>query len=216
MSDYPQCENCQFFTNRHDDNRQCQKYDFVMPEIDWQMVCKDWRNGNKRLRLNLTEQMLYYYSYGSGQIRKSPIAPFRQLQNLIVSVTLRRDEEFGWVIYPRQRLHHFPQVGASFSLFIGEQSYRFCSVYEARNVATAMTTMGDNVWEMNYHEQYIYMLYHEDDPNLLYYWANQLLDFDAYMRDCFVPSLFAFVEIIQYGHSYALHPDLLAYEAYRR
>lgn len=216
MADYPQCENCQFFTGPRADGRQCQKHQFVMPSIDWQMVCKDWRNDRKRLRLSLSEQTLYYYSYGSGQIRKAPIAHFDQLQNPLVSVTLRRDEELGWVIYPRQYIHYFPRAGESFSVFIGEQAYRFHSVHEARNVAAAMTAMGDNVWEMNYHEQYIYMLYHDADPNLLYRWANQMLDFDAYMRDCFVPNLFAFVEVIRQGAQYALHPDLLAYQAYIR
>lgn len=218
MSDHPECQNCDFFRKRDDasDDAVCMKHNFVMPRIDWQTICKDWQTNNETVSFqDMEEEMLYYYSYGSGDILIAPLAHFRQLQFPLISVSVRQDKSLGWVIYPRKQNQFFPAPDSLVTVYVGERKSKFQIVNMERNLAVEMVPRSHG-WEKQVHTQQVFMLGSLESPNLLYDWSQSFMDFDAFIDDSFSPSLFAFLEVLDHTGEYVLHPDLLTYEKYVR
>src|SRR5262245_34560253 len=98
----PECESCDFFKRSASGRRLCSKHNFQMPLVDWHILCKDWRHNGKGVDLrSLKPDILYYYSSASGKMVRAEVASFAQLQRLVLSASVRQDDEMGWVIVPR-------------------------------------------------------------------------------------------------------------------
>lgn len=215
MSDYPECENCAFF-RMHETyaERKCTRHDIVLPRIDWQMICVDWQNGEHRIDAgHLEPGILYYYSYGTGDIIDSRLADFGRLRNMLISVTVRQDKELGWVIYPRNHRRYFPAAGKMLTVMVGDRKSKFYAVDAERTLVSKMMP-GEAGWETVYHNKSVYMLHSLESSELLYHWFSSFMDCDRYIDESFAPNLFAFMEIVEQDRMYALHPDLLLYNKY--
>lgn len=216
MHQYPDCTNCAFYNKQAKHHRHCGKHSFVMPLIDWQMICADWQTKLPHLQVQLPftpeRQMLYYYSMARGFIVQ-PLVAFTQLNNVVISVSLRRDEAYGWVIYPRRQTHFFPPPQELVNVVIDGRTCKFQVVNEERNLATEIIPTEDG-WDEQFHSRQIFMLYSVESPTLLYDWLKTIMDIDAYIANTLSPSVFAFLEIAGNDVDYALFPDLLFYEQY--
>jgi len=217
MADHPECQNCDFYRLRAEGGQHCAKHQFVMPSADWQTICRDWQHDNQPIDFEGMEPgMLYYYSWGSGDILIAPMGHFSQLQHPLISVSIRKDKQLGWVIYPRKQTIFFPEPDEMVTVYVGDRKSKFQVVNTERTLAKEMIPCEDGGWETQYHTQRVFMLHSLESPDLLYNWTQSFMDFDAYITDSFSPSLFAFIEVIHQGREYILHPDLLTYEKYIR
>lgn len=187
-----------------------------MPNIDWNMLCKDWQHQGQGIELNQVEpKTLYYYSYGSGDIRIAPIQRFDYLRHMLVSVSIRFDEEYGWIIFPRNYHSYFPAPDTMVTVYIGQRKSKFVTINAERKLAVEMIPMADGEWEKQFHMQQVFMLYSMESPDLLVDWLDQIVDVAGVIRDSLAPSIFAFMEIRRNGE-YILHPDLLSYQKHIR
>ncbi len=213
---YPQCDNCDFFHFNPDSDRSCDIHDFVMPRTGWQIICSDWRQKQEpspRFR-ELESGKLYYYSISTGEVLKAVLKPFEELQKSILGVNIRQDKELGWIIYPHKQRRFFPSPGEQVIIMLGSVRFLFLVANADRALAQNMYPTEDG-WETTYHTRKIFMLYCEKEPSILYRWANAHINFDEYISNSFVPSLFAFIEVLEPLRRYALRPDLLTYSQYR-
>lgn len=219
MADYnghPDCRNCEFFRQQADNGRQCSKHDFIMPTIDWHMACSDWQRQGKKIKDGkIDKDVLYYYSYSTGEVLTAEFASFKDLQNPILSVSIRLDHELGWVIYPRRQFQFFPEPERTVSIQIQNQEIFFQTVNVERKVAAEMIPVADGEWDTQYHTEYVFMLCSQEAPDLLYEWLGKHIDIERYKIQRNAPSLFAFIEVIEDQRHYALHFDDLAYQKYQ-
>jgi|GEM_PF-1915998 len=215
---YPECQNCRFFdADAVNSERRCKQHDFVMPRIDWQIVCTDWQHDQETLKNSPLEPgTLYYYSYASGNTLYAPIAPMSRLQSLLISVSVRQDNEYGWIIFPRQYQIYFPPPDSRLTLVVDNRRCAFQVATQERRLAAEMVPTGKGKWEAFYHMQQVYMLYSLESPDLLFEWLNSFMDVEAALADSLAPSLPAFIEIRNRNREYVLHADLLNYGKYLR
>lgn len=218
MTHQPKCENCEFFRRvKNAEGKRCTRHAFVMPSLGWNVVCKDWqRSGENLNKSRLAPGVLYYYSYASGSIQASELAPFEDLQNPVLSVSIREDQDLGWVVYPRSHQNFFPRPGEEAIIDLTVTKTRLRVAMMERNMAMEMIPAGDGRWEPMYHTQQIMLLYHEQEPELLAEWLDTYIDINTHGQNGLAPSYFAFIEVLRQGYEYRLHPDLLAYPEYRR
>ena len=213
----PDCSNCKFYKDEDTyTERRCAKHDFVMPRLDWQIVCKDWERDGERLDVEMDEGILYYYSGGSGEMVYAPIGPFEDVQSILVSVSVRRDEDHGWIIFPRQYRHYFPEPDTRLVVVVGQRKCAFQVINAERRLAAEMIPSDSGNWETHYHTQHVFMLYSLESPDLLYDWLDSVIDIERMIADSLAPSIFAFVEVRKRNQEYVLHADLLAYGDYLR
>jgi hypothetical protein len=138
------------------------------------------------------------------------------IQSLLISVSVRRDEQHGWIIFPRQYRHYFPEPDTRLIVIVGERKSAFQVINAERRLAAEMIPVGRGNWESHYHTQYVFMLYSLESPDLLYDWLNTIIDVDRMVADSIAPSFFAFMEVRNRNREYVLHADLLAYSDYLR
>ncbi|QPC84375.1 hypothetical protein G4Y79_08370 [Phototrophicus methaneseepsis] len=214
----PDCSNCDFFKHGdHFTERRCAKYDFVMPRVDWQILCNDWQHEGQNVNFSFEEdETLYYYSAGSGEIIYAPISPLQELQSLLISVSVRRDEEYGWIIFPRQYRHYFPEPDTRVVVVVGDRKCAFQVTNAERRLAAEMIPSGGGKWETHYHTQSVFMLYSLESPDLLYDWLDSFMNLERMIDASIAPSVFAFMEVRNRNREYILHADLLTYNNYLR
>lgn len=214
---YPQCENCDFYDHVTESAYKCRRHRFVMPDVDWQIVCRDWAHGGEGVDFSALEpDTLHYYSAASGDIVHAPLRPFADLQRMLVSVRLRRDKEYGWVIYiGTNSNHHFPAPGARVNVLISRRRCKFQIANPQRELAKEMIP-ADGTWQEVHHTQHSFMLYSTEHHQLIYSWLNSFMEIDRYIESSFVPSVFAFVEVMGNNEDYILYADSLAYRQYLR
>jgi hypothetical protein len=188
-----------------------------MPLIDWHILCRDWQHDQRQIdREDMQAGVLYYYSSATGQLRLSEVGPFTQLQRLVISVSVRHDDELGWVIVPRHYHIYFPPPDSLINVRVGERKSKFQVVNSERKIAMEMIPAENGQWEAQSHMQQVYMLTSMESPDLLYDWLNSFMDVEAFLAQSFAPSLVALVEILRQGSEYALHADTLAYQKFLR
>lgn len=213
----PECENCDFFKRSASGRRLCSKHAFLMPLVDWHILCKDWLHEGKGLDMrSLKPDTLYYYSSASGKAVRAEIAPFEQLQRLVLSASVRHDDEMGWVIVPRHYHAYFPPPETLITVRVGDRKSKFHAVNSERKIAVEMIPVDEGEWETQHHTGQVYMLASMESPDLLYDWMNSFMDIDACLTESFARSLVTFVEVIREGAEYALHPDVMPYQKYLR
>jgi hypothetical protein len=211
----PSCENCDFFRRMSDEERLCNRHDFVMPRVDWQILCQDWQHKGSQVDwTDLKPGTLYYYSSSAGM--RAEIGQFKNLQRIIFSVSIRQDEAMGWVIFPRRYYNYFPAPDRMVTILIGERRCKFQVVNVERNVATEMIPRDEGQWDTQTHTQQVLLLTSLESPDLLRDWLSSIMNVGAYIEDSFAPSLFAFIEVKRPFAEYALHADMLAYQKYSR
>lgn len=216
VSQQPECANCDFFLADSTDGRKCSKHKFVMPNVDWHILCKDWQHQGKSVDfMKMRPDELYYYSYATG-LRSAFLGKFEQLQRMIVSVSIRYDKEFGWILFPRKYTHFFPAPDTPITLILGNRKSRFQVTNTERNLAVEMFPNEEGNWEAHYHTQQVYMLYSLESTDLLRDWLDGYIEFDRHVKENVIPSFHAFVEVMAREMEYILHPDLLAYHEYLR
>lgn len=216
MNPYPQCENCDFFKHEEQSARKCAKHNFVMPALDWQVVCKDWQHARQGVDFDQFEpKTLYYYSYGLGDVIFSVFQRFEALKKPYLTVILRQDEEFGWVIYPRNRNIFFPAPNAYIAVQIGESRRKFQVVKAERRIAYEPMPKGVDMTIIDHAREFL-MLKSIESPTLIYDWLNQFLDLPRLLSDHAMPSLLAFLEVTEAGQEYVLYADMLMYGKYAR
>jgi hypothetical protein len=213
----PECENCDFFKRTASGRRLCAKHTFLMPLVDWQILCKDWRHEGKSIDLRgLKPDTLYYYSSASGKTVRAEIASFEQLQRLVLSASVRHDNDLGWVIVPRHYQAYFPAAETLITVRVGDRKSKFHAVNSERKIAVEMIPVDEGEWETSHHTGQVYMLASMESPDLLYDWMNSFMDLEAFLAQSFAPSLVTFVEVIREGSEYAIHADILPYQQYLR
>lgn len=213
----PECENCDFFKRTATGRHLCEKHTFQMPLVDWHILCKDWRHEGKKVEWhNLKEGVLYYYSAASGKIVRAEIATFQHLQRLVLSASVRQDEELGWVIVPRHYHAYFPAPDTLITVHVGERRSKFHVVNTERKIAIEMIPVEKGQWDAQYHTQQVYMLASMESPDLLYDWLSSFMDITAYLQQSFAPSVVTFIEVIRNGAEYALHADRMPYKKFLR
>lgn len=215
MTKHPDCLNCVFYKKQAKNHHHCSKHDFVMPSIDWQVVCADWQgqpDNPNRLPFKPEAGGLYYYSWTRG-LMVQPLVAFHELNDVLISVSLRQDEKYGWVIFPRKQTHYFPPPQELVNVVIDGRVCKFQVVNEERNLAAEIIPTEDG-WDEQYHSRQIFMLYSVESPTLIYDWLKTVMNIDAYIADTIAPSVFAFLEVAGNDVDYALFPDLLVYQQY--
>jgi hypothetical protein len=213
----PQCENCDFYNHNARDNFKCSKHRFVMPLVDWQIVCRDWMYQGEGVDFSgLQKEALHYYSEASGELIHAPLKDFKSLKRMMLSVRLRRDEEFGWIISVGKQSQFFPAPGNVVTINISRRKCKFQVVNTERNLAVEMIPNEDGTWQTNYHTQRAFMLYSIESPQLLHDWLNAFMDVDELIKNSFVPSVFAFLEVVGNYNDYHLYADSLVYGKYMR
>lgn len=214
---HPACENCDHYRKPDGDHEHtCQKHTFVMPYLDWHTLCRDWQHQqqtHESVKL-LSRQRLYYYSYDAGL--QAEVGHFQELTYRRLSVSVRQDRDLGWVIFPRSYQRFFPAPDTFVNVLVGDRLRKFQVVNAERNIAVEMIPRRDGEWDVQYHTQQVFMLYSVESPDLLYDWMQTFMDVDAYIRQSFHPSLFAFVDVMQQTGEYTLRPDMLVYQQYLR
>jgi hypothetical protein len=136
-------------------------------------------------------------------------------------VSIRRDLELGWIIYPRKQYEYFPEPGKWVTIRVGERKSKFEVANEERKLAIELipneANEEDNKWEKQHHMQQVFMLHSVESPDLLYEWYNDLIDIEAFAKSNAVSaSLHAFLQIEEAGSEYRLMADLLNYQNYVR
>jgi hypothetical protein len=211
----PQCENCMFYRK---ENNSCAKHRIFFPMIEWQMLCKDWANEGDLFDFSmLDEGGLYYYSASQEDVIFQPLRSFEALEKPLIGVRIRRDEEYGWVIYVGKNNQFLPAPNGYVTVKVNERKSKFTVVNAERNLAIEMITGNIGDWKMIYHKQQAYMLRSMESDSLLFDWMDTFIDVNAYVANSFVPSFLAFLEVDDSEQNlYTLSPDLLVYEAYKR
>lgn len=214
---YPQCENCDFYDQVAAHHQRCRKHGFVMPEVNWQIVCRDWAAGGESVDFSALEAgTLHYYAAGSDDITHAPLRKFVDLKRMILSVRLRHDNEYGWVIYVGSSLSQFfPTPGTHVNVVISRRNCKFQITNPQRTMATEMIAQR-GMWQEVQHTQQSFMLYSTEHHELIYSWLNSFMRVDEYIENSFVPSLFAFIEVIGNDTDYVLYADTLAYRQFLR
>ncbi len=212
---YPQCENCDFYDRVTESAQRCRKHKFTMPEVEWQIVCRDWIHGGEQADFgSLEANTLHYYAAGSEDITHAPLRRFSDLKNTMVSVRLRRDKEYGWVIYlGAHSSRHFPSPGTHVNVMISRRSCKFQIANPLREMAKEMIPQHGS-WQEVRHTQQSFMLFSMEHHQLVYSWLNSFMDIDRYIEESFVPSVFAFMEVGGKNSEYTLYADTLAYRQY--
>lgn len=215
----PACRNCRFVSMDDPEGPRCRKHRFIMPRIDWHIVCADYEGDQGLEQLpRLEAGQLYYYSGEGPALRCLALSPFADLKNPLASVVLREDREFGWVLYPRSSRDYFPAPSTFVTVLLDQRPGKFQVVSIERSLAMELVPMDAGRWEGQAHLRYVLMLRCMESPTLLREWLEKHIDLAAYMDDHsnqrFPANLFAFAEVIQPGARYALHPDWLVYEKY--
>lgn len=215
-SHYPDCSHCVFYNKTAKQHRHCQKHAFVMPTVDWHTICADWSGiaeDVQELPFEPESNHLYYYSLGQGQLFYESLGHFNILNNMLISVSLRYDEQYGWVIFPRRQTQFFPAPQALVNVTIGGRRCKFQVVNDERNLATEIIPTEEG-WSEQHHSRQIFMLYSVESPTLIYDWLRTIINVDKYIEDTIAPSVFAFLEIAGNDLDYALYADLLVYHKY--
>lgn len=213
---HPECSNCDFFIQNSQTDRKCRKHDFVMPKVDWSVLCKDWQHQRKSVDfLKMPDNELYYYTYAQG-LQSAFLGKFANLQNMIMSVSIRHDSDLGWVVFPRRYQNYFPPPDDLLTIMLNHRQSRFRVTNTERNLAVEMFPNEAGEWEAHYHTQQVFMMYSLESPNILRDWLEAYIDFDRYLQESAIPSFHAFAEVVEQETEYILHPDLLAYGDYRR
>jgi hypothetical protein len=214
---HPECETCQFFRRRSDTESSCARHHFVIPRVEWSTICRDWQKGEQKLtNPAMRAKALYYYTLSSGHQSQLELAPFSRLKNPLFSVLLRFDEDLGWVIVPRQNQIFFPEADTRVTVIASQRPCVFEILHAQRRIAAEMIPLKGGQWQRQYHLQQVFMLASMDSPHLLYEWMNSYMDVEACLQNRFAPSLFAFMEVQSPNQTYALYPDVLAYQDFLR
>lgn len=216
---HPECETCQFFRRRHETESVCTRHRFIIPRVEWPTLCKDWQQGEQTLPAAtpaMRAKALYYYTVSSGHWTQLELAPFGRLRNPLFSVMLRFDEELGWVIVPRQNQIFFPAADSQVTVIASQRPCTFQILHAERRIAAEMIPIKGGTWQRQYHMQQVFMLASQESPHLLYDWMNSYMDVEACLEKRFAPSLFAFMEVQTPRQTYALYPDVLAYQDFLR
>lgn len=216
MGHHPECENCHFFIR---DSKTgitgCDRHQVILPQIDWPLICKDWYLEGETFDLDLEESILYYYSFGTGELVGLPLLPFDKLKNFILSVSIRRDKEYGWVISPRSNLQYFPPPSEFITVLVGNRRCKFEVVSEQRNSALELFPT-DEGWQAETHSRNITYLASLESPTLLEEWLNEFIDLKQLEADSLAPNILAFIEVVDEYKDYVLHADMLKYRKYAR
>jgi hypothetical protein len=212
---FPQCENCDFFNAEGAPHARCRRHQFVMPEVSWQVVCRDWVTGGETVDFSaLQPDTLHYYAAGSNAVKHAPLRRFADLQRMLISVRVRQDEQYGWVIYVSDsRSHYFPSPGQDVNVRISRRSCKFRIANPPRNLATELIPQ-QGTWREVVYQKPVFMLYSCEHRELLYSWLCSFMDMGAYAKDSFAPNIFAFLEVVGNNTDYILYADTLIYHQY--
>ena len=212
---FPQCENCDFFNAQGAPHERCRRHQFVMPNVDWQIICRDWATEGETVDFSaLQPGTLYYYAAGSDAVKHAPLRPFADLKRMLISVRVRQDEQYGWVIYVGDRSsHHFPSPGADVNVRISRRNCKFRIANPSRDLAAEMI-LQQGEWRAMIHQKPAFMLYSCEHRELLYSWLCSFMDMEAYSKNSFVPNIFAFLEVVGNNTDYLLYADALIYQQY--
>ena len=215
----PDCSNCHFFM-AHEDERQCRKHDFIMPQVGWQVICQDWQHEDCDTLPNFPMQsdILYYYSESKDELRHSELGAFWELQTPLLSVSIREDDQYGWIIFPRNNKHYFPRPDSLVTVMIDGRPCKFQTLLGERGFVKEHHLVKDSNGAMiqSLHTRPVFMLASLESPDLLRDWLDQVMDFKAYEEESFIPNIHALVEVVETDESYIMHADLLAYRQYER
>lgn len=216
---YPECKNCDFFRRNDVGQPECGKHQVKLPMLDWQIFCRDWQIDNESIDLtNVNPDILYYYSYASGNIIDAEFSPFTELTKPVFSVSIRNDDEHGWVIAPRQHYGFFPSPGEHINVDIENRTTKFQVVTVERAIANAYLVQDTGNWDSRTHIQQIIYLVNLESQTLLYDWMNTYLDLDqiAKKHSLGLPSMMAFMRVDTPNQTYTLNIDLLAHQNFLR
>ncbi len=212
---FPQCENCDFFNAAGTLHERCRRHRFIMPEVNWQIVCRDWMTGGETVDFSaLQPETLHYYAAGSDAIKHAPLRRFADLNRMLISVRLRQDSQYGWVIYVgSNRSHYFPAPSEDVNVLISRRNCKFQIANPPREMAREMIFQRGE-WREVQHKQTSFMLYSREHPQLIYSWLCSFMDIEAYIAKSFAPNIFAFLEVVGNNTDYVLYADTLVYHPY--
>ncbi|XWX04189.1 hypothetical protein VZO05_01280 [Aggregatilineales bacterium SYSU G02658] len=212
---FPQCENCDFFNAAGTLYERCRRHRFIMPEVNWQIVCRDWMTGGETVDFSaLQPETLHYYAAGSDAVKHAPLRRFADLNRMLISVRLRQDEQYGWVIYVGgERSHYFPAPGEDVNVLISRRNCKFQIANPPRHLATEMIAQ-KGAWREVTHKKQAFMLYSREHHQLIYSWLRSFMDIEAYVAKSFAPNIFAFLEVVGNNTDYVLYADTLVYHPY--
>lgn len=228
-----QCSNCDFFRGhvlletRPESRRWCYKHDFVMPYGCGELICADWQHGNEKSESSslLERGLLYYYSYASLSPPEK-LRDFQSLQNLIFSINIHQDDEFGWVLYVKKEAYPwFPGPDERLSMRLGEAENLFQVVDVQRKLWVGSKRTPSGNWREKYRTRSQRVVYCPEFPESLYEWLGMHIDVKRLVAEAekhrqtemLLPlGIFTFAELVEEYSLYMLYPDLLHYKEYRR
>ena len=238
----PQCYNCQFVTHRQD-RRSCKLHDFVMPDIDTEIICRDFQLAEElqgdsvhfgyvprfmhSQEFRTLEPGSLYYSFD----RYGKFGAFRNLQRLIIDGDVYNDEELGWVIYLRHNRTQYPflpEPKTRFRVLLNGDTYDFEIADLERRRLMGGRREEDGRWINNWQTVTTRIVYCPSKPNVLYDWLDHYFDARTLVEHLTDPSktrfpeieselwISCFVEIIEEKTVYRLRPDSLYHSEHAR
>lgn len=210
-----ECVNCAFYQDISYDGR-CAKHDFVMPRLDWRTLCNEYL-GDHEMPVPqdaLEKRTLYYYAQHNNQWRYTALKTFERLKRLIISVSVRYDEELGWIIYPRKHHQYFPAPLVDVQVTWDKTDHTFQTINVERSLAREISIRNGESYSEFKHVQQLFMLFSPQEPEILRAWIEQHFEVNSLIKKMLaLPrqiNVVAFLEVVDEGR-YNLIPDYLLY-----
>lgn len=240
---HAQCRNCASFVERRS-GRLCSKHDFLMPNLNGQVLCRDWRvTAEDRGYLPsdyafaealvasegfraLHPDTLYYYHFFSDA-PPAPLARFEALQAQVWAAWIVQVPNYGWaLLQPRADYGLIPPPGASVCVRLEAVEYQFDIVEVDLAEVVGGSRMPGGGWEVRWGMRPKRILHCPAAPAALYHWLDAQLDLERYVtsflndeagEQILAGGFQVYLQVLDAGREFeVLQLDQVRYRTFRR